>query len=320
MSRRGLLVAIGALVLAGCTGAAGGLGPTASSANRCGGVVRRVLAVSARAGRDGDLPRTGTEPVPGRGDWSRRGPTSPAVPASESSTRCDRSTGSGPRGPHRCWLRPDLAVTRSRWHRRTRPPSGEGGRASARSRSRRVAANVIATGIRPGATTARWTGRSMRHPSTGGREVARLVLARSISRPPATQVPTTWEELMALSDRIVADGKGKPWCGGRNRVRRRAGRQRTGSRRWCWAVSAPEVYDRWVAGGLAVRLAGDPGGDGDPRGGCATPRTSTVGSATSRRWHGRRFQDGGRPILTGECFMFPFPAFYVYEWERSRRT
>ncbi len=26
------------------------------------------------------------------------------------------------------------------------------------------------------------------------------------------EVPTTWDELLALSDKIVADGKGNPWC------------------------------------------------------------------------------------------------------------
>ena len=31
------------------------------------------------------------------------------------------------------------------------------------------------------------------------------------SRPRATQVPTTWDELIALSDKIVADGC-NPWC------------------------------------------------------------------------------------------------------------
>jgi len=30
------------------------------------------------------------------------------------------------------------------------------------------------------------------------------------------QVPTTWDELIALSDKIVADGKGSPWCIGMN--------------------------------------------------------------------------------------------------------
>jgi DNA-binding SARP family transcriptional activator/ABC-type glycerol-3-phosphate transport system substrate-binding protein len=60
-------------------------------------------------------------------------------------------------------------------------------------------------------------------------------------------VPTTWEELLALSDRIVADG-GTPWCFALNSA------EATG-----WPATdlvedlllheaGPEVYDAWVAG------------------------------------------------------------------------
>jgi alpha-glucoside transport system substrate-binding protein len=61
------------------------------------------------------------------------------------------------------------------------------------------------------------------------------------------EVPTTWEELVALSDRVVADG-GTPWCLAVNSA------EATG-----WPATdlvedlllqdaGPEVYDAWVAG------------------------------------------------------------------------
>src|SRR5690606_34855788 len=59
------------------------------------------------------------------------------------------------------------------------------------------------------------------------------------------QVPTTWDELIALSDQIVADGS-TPWC---------IGFQSEGSTGWPatdWMedimlrTAGPDVYDQWV--------------------------------------------------------------------------
>ena len=46
-------------------------------------------------------------------------------------------------------------------------------------------------------------------------EVARLVLAEVLHARTSYTVPTTWEDLIALSSKIAADNNGaKPWCGG----------------------------------------------------------------------------------------------------------
>jgi alpha-glucoside transport system substrate-binding protein len=61
------------------------------------------------------------------------------------------------------------------------------------------------------------------------------------------QVPTTWDELMALSDQIVADGNGSPWC---------ISQQQDGANGWVatdWIEdvllrTAPlDTYNKWVA-------------------------------------------------------------------------
>jgi alpha-glucoside transport system substrate-binding protein len=132
-------------------------------------------------------------------------------------------------------------------------------------------------------------------------------------------VPTNWKELVALSDRIVADGVGKPWCGGLESG------PATGWPATDWLEEAVlgslggEVYDRWVAGkvkfdspeirsAMAVldRWMRNPdyvnGGIGDV---ASMARTS--------------FQDGGRPILDGTCFMYPFPVFYVTQWNLFKK-
>ena len=65
--------------------------------------------------------------------------------------------------------------------------------------------------------------------------------------PPATQVPQTWDELLALADQIVADG-GIPWC---------IGIESGGATGWPatdWVedvmlrTAGAEKYDQWVAG------------------------------------------------------------------------
>jgi alpha-glucoside transport system substrate-binding protein len=132
-------------------------------------------------------------------------------------------------------------------------------------------------------------------------------------------VPKTWDDLMALSDRIVADGKGKPWCGGLE-----SGRA-TGWPATDWLEEAvlgsqgADVYDRWVAGQVKFdspeirsamqvleRWMHNPayvnGGVGDV---ASMART--------------RFQEGGRTILAGTCFMYPFPAFYVTQWNLFKK-
>ena len=62
------------------------------------------------------------------------------------------------------------------------------------------------------------------------------------------KVPTTWDELIALSDKIVADGKGNPWCIGIE-----AGTA-TGWQATDWVeevvlrTQTPQVYNDWIAG------------------------------------------------------------------------
>ena len=133
------------------------------------------------------------------------------------------------------------------------------------------------------------------------------------------KVPATWDELMALSDRIVADGRGKPWCGGLESG------DATGWPATDWLEEVVlgslggETYDRWVKGEVQfdspeIRSAMKTmdswmhnrayvnGGVGDV---ASVARTA--------------FQDGGRAILDGTCFMYPFPPFYVSQWNLFKK-
>ncbi len=60
------------------------------------------------------------------------------------------------------------------------------------------------------------------------------------------EVPATWDDLIALSDQIVADGSAPGASASRARAPP-AGRPRTGWRTSCSAPRARDVYDQWVA-------------------------------------------------------------------------
>ncbi|WP_433277695.1 ABC transporter substrate-binding protein [Pseudonocardia xinjiangensis] len=126
-------------------------------------------------------------------------------------------------------------------------------------------------------------------------------------------VPTTWAEMTALSDRIVAEG-GKPWCAGI------ASGEATGWPLTDWLEdvmlreNGPQVYDQWVThaipfNGPQVSAALDRvgsvlknpayvnGGLGDP---------SSIATTT--------FQDAGLPILDETCYLHRQANFYAANW------
>jgi alpha-glucoside transport system substrate-binding protein len=131
------------------------------------------------------------------------------------------------------------------------------------------------------------------------------------------EVPTTWEEMIALSDQIVSDnpdGNVKPWCAGIGSG------DATGWPATDWMEDVflrdlgPEKYDQWVTNELKFNspevlgvlekvgtVLQNPdyvnGGFGD---------VQTIASTT--------FQDAGLPILDGSCFMMRQASFYQANW------
>lgn len=126
-------------------------------------------------------------------------------------------------------------------------------------------------------------------------------------------IPTTWDEMVALSDRIVAEG-GKPWCAGI------ASGEATG-----WPLTdfledtmlrenGPDVYDQWVSHAIPFN---------DPRVAAALDRVGTVlknpayvngGLGEVSSIATTTFQDGGLPILDETCYMHRQANFYASNW------
>lgn len=128
------------------------------------------------------------------------------------------------------------------------------------------------------------------------------------------KVPTTWAELKTLTATIASEGKIKPWCAGIE-----SGKA-TGWPLTDWIedvvlrLDGPDVYKDWVShkvpftdsrikaafdevGGILKNPDYTNGGYGDPESIATTP-----------------YQEGGLPILDGECAMYRMASFYVNQW------
>ena len=126
------------------------------------------------------------------------------------------------------------------------------------------------------------------------------------------EIPTTLEELTALSDKIVADG-GTPWC---------VGAESGVATGWVitdWIedfmlrLNGGDVYDQWVNHEIPFN---------DPKVVAAIDAVGAFvknpdylgGDNLVKAIATTKFQDGGLPILTGDCFMHRQASFYVGNW------
>jgi alpha-glucoside transport system substrate-binding protein len=134
-------------------------------------------------------------------------------------------------------------------------------------------------------------------------------------------VPTTWDELMTLTEKIAKDNpSAKPWCAGFGSG------TATGWPGTDWVedlllrTADKDTYDKWVAHkipfndpAVATALAKvgailkNPAYVNGGFGGVSTIATTT-------------FQDGGQPILSGKCFMHRQASFYASNWPKGTKV
>lgn len=127
------------------------------------------------------------------------------------------------------------------------------------------------------------------------------------------EIPETWDEMIELSDQIVADG-GTPWCAG---IESGAA---TGWPATDWMEDVmlrehgPEVYDQWTNHEIPFN---------DPQVADVLERVGTVlknsdyvngGYGDVQSIASTAFQDGGLPILDGDCWMHRQASFYQANW------
>lgn len=135
------------------------------------------------------------------------------------------------------------------------------------------------------------------------------------------QIPKTWDELLALTDKISKDNPdAKPWCAGIESG------DATGWPATDWVedvmlrTAGAETYDKWVkheipfndpsvatalaeVGKILKNPAYVNGGFGDVK---------TIASTS--------FQDAGQPILDGSCYMHRQASFYAANWPEGTKV
>lgn len=126
------------------------------------------------------------------------------------------------------------------------------------------------------------------------------------------EIPTTWDDLIALSDQIAADGV-KPWC---------VGFENAGATGWPgtdWIEDivlreSTDLYDQWAAHEVEFN---------DPQIVAAIEKAGTIVTNDDYVLNGTdtisstSFQEAGYPILDNECAMYRMASFYGAMWPES---
>ena len=126
-------------------------------------------------------------------------------------------------------------------------------------------------------------------------------------------VPTTWDELFALSDQMVADGV-KPWCGGIES----GGATGWPATDWLEQIMlrmyGGDVYDQWVNHTLLFESPEVTAAMDTLAGWMKNPDYVNAGFGDVQTIATTGFQQAGEPILKGECGMLQQASFYANFW------
>ena len=127
-------------------------------------------------------------------------------------------------------------------------------------------------------------------------------------------VPTTWDELFALSDQMVADGI-KPWCGGIES----GGATGWPATDWLEQIVlrqfGGDVYDQWIAHTVLFDSPEITAAMDTLAGWMKNPDYVNGGFGNVQTIATTAFQDAGKPILDGKCAMLQQASFYAAQWE-----
>jgi alpha-glucoside transport system substrate-binding protein len=128
-------------------------------------------------------------------------------------------------------------------------------------------------------------------------------------------VPTTWKDLMALSDKIAADHPDtKPWCGGIGSG------TATGWPATDWLEEVVlgqyggQVYDDWVSHKVPFASPQIEGAMKTVANWMQNPKYVNGGFGDVKTIATTTFQDAGKPIPTGKCWMLQQASFYEAQW------
>jgi alpha-glucoside transport system substrate-binding protein len=131
-------------------------------------------------------------------------------------------------------------------------------------------------------------------------------------------VPTTWDDLWTLSDKMAADGM-KPWCGGI---------ESGGATGWLatdWLEetvlrqSGGDVYDKWISHEVKFDSPEITKAMDQVAAWMKNDKYVNAGIGNVATIATTAFQDGGKPILTGKCGMYQQASFYAAQWPSFKK-
>ncbi|MFI5892392.1 ABC transporter substrate-binding protein [Actinoplanes sp. NPDC051513] len=132
-------------------------------------------------------------------------------------------------------------------------------------------------------------------------------------------IPTTLDELKALTDKMVADGK-KPWCAGINSG------DATGWPVTDWVedfmlrLYGPETYDKWVNHQIPFNGAESTAAFDAVGGYLKNDKYVNGGLGDVKSIATTTFQDAGLPILDDQCEMHRQASFYAANWPKGTKV
>ena len=131
-------------------------------------------------------------------------------------------------------------------------------------------------------------------------------------------VPTTWAEMMTLSDKMVSDGT-KPWCGGIES----GGATGWPATDWLEQVvlgtQGGDVYDQWIAHTVKFDSPQITAAMDTVAGWMKNPKYVNAGFGDVKTIATTAFQDAGKPILSGKCGMLQQASFYAAQWPSFKK-
>jgi alpha-glucoside transport system substrate-binding protein len=129
-------------------------------------------------------------------------------------------------------------------------------------------------------------------------------------------VPTTWDDLIKLSDKMVADGH-KPWCVGIESGTATGWPLTDWMEEVMLRLHGPDVYDKWVNHTIpfndpqvadVLKMVGDI---------VKNPKYTNAGIGDVKSIATTAFQKGGLPIEKGTCQLHAQASFYAANWDKG---
>jgi alpha-glucoside transport system substrate-binding protein len=134
------------------------------------------------------------------------------------------------------------------------------------------------------------------------------------------QVPTTWDAMMALSTTIANSGKGKPWCGGISSGTATGWPATDWLEQVVLRTGGGDVYDKWVKHEIKFNSPEVTGAMQQVQGWMLNPKFVNGGFGDVKSIATTTFQDAGKPILTGNCWMLQQASFYGAQWPKGTKV